>query len=111
MPTLSLKPNVRLDKLTPQMVVGLMIAWSIYSGFGYDLTVTSGEDGTHSDLSKHYQGDALDLRTKHVPADKLALILATMKAACDNQYDVVLEGADTPGSTGQHIHLEYDLHY
>ena len=100
MPTISLKPGVKIDKLKPQMALALPIISSIYAKYGYDTIVTSGNDGTHSNLSLHYEGLALDFRTRHVKTDDLGPIVAEIRQALDGEFDVVRETT--------HVHCEWD---
>lgn len=62
-------------------------------------TITSGEDGRHSHTSKHYAGDAVDLRTRYFTAEVAREVARELSAAAGPNYDVILE--DT------HIHMEY----
>lgn len=70
----------------------------IREGEEYSMTITSACDGKHMENSKHYSGNAIDIRTfdmnfaiynKHLIQNILG-----------NDYDVVLED--------NHIHIEYD---
>lgn len=110
MPINSIKPGVKLDKLTPQAVMAWNISCSVYNHYGYGCVLTSGNDGKHKEGSKHYTGNAIDLRTRHLglntglhaytarmyPTD----IARELRLALAENYDVVLES--------DHIHVEYD---
>lgn len=88
-----------------EMVLGLVIAETIFSAHGHDTVVTSINDGRHSAKSRHYIGFAVDLRSKHIhPPDVKDQILDKLKAGLPG-YDVLLEGLGTPN---EHYHLEYD---
>lgn len=66
---------------------------------GYTMTITSGRDGVHSKNSKHYTGDAIDIRTRDMSDVKK--VYAMLKENVDDKlFDVVLES--------DHIHIEYD---
>ena len=70
-----------------------------------DMLVTSGNDSTHAEGSRHYEDAALDFRTKHLsPKDKYALI-ARLGERLGLDYDVLLEAEGTPN---EHGHCEYD---
>lgn len=98
---LSIKITAKLEGMSPQTVLGIVVATGVYASLGYDCIVTSVNDGRHMDGSLHYVGDAFDLRTRHVESDCLKeLITERLKAALGSGYDVVLEG--------DHIHVEYD---
>lgn len=64
------------------------------------LTVTSGTDGKHMKGSKHYVGDALDIRTRGLDQAQVMLVATHISERLGNGYDVVVEK--------DHIHVEYD---
>lgn len=94
-----LKSCVKVEGLAPEMVLGIMVASSVYANHGYRMVITSITDGTHSYTSLHYIGHAVDLRIREIPSDDLESIVGDMKRSLTNDYDVVLEK--------DHIHLEY----
>jgi hypothetical protein len=65
-----------------------------------ELTITSGTDGKHMPGSKHYTGEALDIRTSNLTRTNRERVLVALKGRLGPQYDVVLEK--------DHIHVEYD---
>lgn len=98
---LTLKQGVRLDKLQPQIVLGLLALNQIWERYGYGpCVVTSGSEGVHKAGSLHYSGRAVDIRTRHVHPDDLTYIISQARNALGMDFDVVLEV--------DHIHLEYD---
>jgi len=64
------------------------------------LVITSGSDGEHSELSKHYKNDAIDCRTRHLKRKVVLSIAATLRNRLGTDFDVVVEGT--------HLHIEYD---
>jgi conjugal transfer mating pair stabilization protein TraG len=66
-------------------------------------TITSANDGQHSEKSLHYSGNALDFRTKDYLGDKMALV-DSIRTALGPDFDVVLEDEGLPN---EHVHLEY----
>jgi hypothetical protein len=98
-----LKPGVRVHGLKPEIVLALIPAHAIWREHGGQLVVTSGVDGTHKRASKHYSGQAVDLRIQGMP--QAAQAIAALKLALGDDYDVILEAAGTPN---EHCHLEYD---
>jgi hypothetical protein len=103
---ISLKNNVRLADLVPQMVVALVIIAAIYARRNIDCVVTSGNDSKHSPASWHYKGRALDFRCKQGALDGQEVALRDeIKAALGDEFDVVLEAV---GTDNEHIHVEYD---
>lgn len=104
-----LKLSVRADHLQPQLVLGLMVADSIFRRYEVELVITSLNDGVHGSKSKHYEGAGGDLRTKHIvgPERKTTIenILADMRDALGPDFDIVLEHF---GEENEHIHMEWD---
>lgn len=72
---------------------------------GNDATVTYSTNGVHGvnaagNSSFHYEGDAVDLRTRGLNAAERGEIVARLQDALGPNYQVVDEG--------NHIHIEYD---
>ena len=97
---LSIKPGVTLNRLSPQIVLAVMIANEVYKKHGADLVITSGDDGKHLPHSLHYQGHAVDLRIWTIAPSKVPHVVKDLRNALGANYDVVLES--------DHIHIEYD---
>lgn len=109
---LKLKEGVLLEKggvtVSPQILLALQIAEGVWRDNGVrDLVVTSLLDGVHSPKSLHYQGKAVDIRTKGMSASAVRLHSMLRAALPTNQFDVILEGLN---EAGEHIHLEFQLH-
>lgn len=87
----------------PELFEALRAAHEAARRFGVTCVVTSIKDGNHGAGSKHYQGLAFDLRTRHLgsvtPADFARTIISALGAFAW-RYDVVVEPT--------HIHIEYD---
>jgi len=97
---LSIKPNVRITNLSPQMVLAAFVWYDACIDVGVlDATITSGNDSTHSADSLHYIGHALDFRIRDIPEAILPKIIARVKEALGPDFDVVEEG--------NHVHIEY----
>ena len=79
--------------------MGIFVCEGVYEAYGYEMTVTSVTDGTHSRASLHYVGFAFDLRTRHIPLDELPLIQKDLQEALTDEFDVVLES--------NHFHIEF----
>jgi hypothetical protein len=96
-----IKQGVDLRGLTPQMTIAYAIAVALYrERCNIRCVITSARDGTHSQHSLHYSGNALDLRTYNVPTEALSLLFLDLKHALGEQFDVVLES--------DHFHIEFD---
>lgn len=92
-----IKPGVKMQGVSPELVLGLTVAESIYRERSYDLTVTSLLDGEHSKNSLHYSGNAADLRIWQV--SNPAALAQELQDALGDDWDVVAERT--------HIHVEY----
>lgn len=102
---LSLKSNVKLDPISPQIVLAIMVCQSIYDYWKFDCVITSMNDSKHSDRSLHYKGNAFDLRTKNLPENYKDKIFLEIKQSLTEDFDVIFEGR---GTVNEHIHVEYD---
>jgi hypothetical protein len=94
---ISFKPGVDVAGIRPEIMLALLVAQGAYAP--YDVIVTSVRDGKHSLTSLHYAGQAVDLRTRHVPDDQHQAIRDRLGDALTIDYDVLLEA--------DHIHVEY----
>lgn len=95
----SINPNIN-----PEIMIALFIAAHQYNEVGVEMVWTSGRDGKHSNKSKHYRGDAVDLRIWNLPDDVSPKEMAQrIRSKLNHHYDVVLEKT--------HIHIEYDPRY
>ena len=94
--------SVSLVGLAPQMTLALYIVHTILSQRGKDTVITSGSDGRHSLTSLHYDGRAVDLRSRWY-RDATAL-RQKIKDALGLDFDVLLENE---GKTNEHFHIEY----
>ena len=99
-PGCEVKPGVCLVGVQAVMARGAMRIAQVYDSRGYPCVITSGTEGTHSPTSLHYQGLALDFRTRMVPTEKRAALRDSVSDALGDDFDVVLERT--------HLHVEYD---
>lgn len=71
-----------------------------------ELVITAGMDGKHMTGSRHYVGEALDIRSKGLlTTDRKETFLEKIRTRLGPGYDCILEGANTPN---EHFHIEYD---
>ena len=73
---------------------------------GWDVTITAGTNGKHMVGSKHYTGEALDVRTKNFPSkrskqDFIAAVLLRLGPG----YEMFLEDV---GGVNEHAHVQWD---
>ena len=97
---LRIKESVDLRNLQLVMTNALFTLADLFTARGYILTVTAGQDGVHMEGSLHYRGYAVDLRSRDIPEDQRAGLLAAMKETLGPKFDIILEG--------DHFHVEYD---
>lgn len=97
---MKLLPHVEVGGLSPEILLALLVAESLFTEYGYDLTVTSLKDGRHSTNSLHYIGHAVDIRTMFIPLSRVSEIHSELRSELPkDQYDVILEPT--------HIHIEF----
>ena len=98
---MKLKKGVKISGVRPELLMGLMVANSIIAyEFNTDMVVTSCTDGTHTPMSMHYVGQAVDIRISNL-SDPVGVV-DRLKFELDGLFDIVLER--------DHIHMEYDPH-
>ena len=98
---INVKPGVRLIGLSTQIWNGVIYAHEIFDKYGQTMVITSGTEGTHSHLSYHYTGDAIDIRTNNVRDSAIIAKQIKQKLKMISPFfDVVLEET--------HIHIEFD---
>ena len=100
---LKVKASVRPRSLT--ISAGVINAASSM-GLTEDMVITSGNDSTHMEGSKHYTGEALDVRTKHLPATLKTALAEMVRQRLGPKYQVILESVGTPN---EHLHVEFDV--
>ena len=96
---MSIKKEVNLSGLQPELAVAHVEISKIYSSYGVDAVITSALDSEHKLGSLHYVGLALDYRIWNVPSLVLQELFLKIKEALGSQFDVVLED--------DHIHVEF----
>ena len=93
-----IKRGVDVSGLKPEILIAYVEAQFIWREQATRAVITSGLDGNHMEGSKHYIGQAIDLRTRDLTNPSLARDKLSQSLGSD--YDVVLES--------DHIHVEYD---
>lgn len=94
---IAIKPGVRVEGLQPEILLALFIAHELFKEQAQTITLTCGTDGQHKASSRHYCGQAVDIRLPTAGKERLVEQLA---GRLGEGYDVVLEG--------DHIHVEFD---
>ncbi|HQK28460.1 MAG TPA: hypothetical protein PLC85_11090 [Smithellaceae bacterium] len=67
---------------------------------GKEIVITSLIDGVHSKNSRHYSGNAFDMRVWIYTDSQRSQITKRLKSELGRDFDVIDEG--------DHIHIEYD---
>ena len=103
---ISFKRGVRLHGLKPQIAAILTLCDGVYARHNVvDCVVTSINDGYHIPKSRHYRGEAVDLRVHNIPKQLRIQVVEEIRRALPMDFDIILESIDTPN---EHIHIEWD---
>ena len=105
---LKFKPGTQVDLLDSAIIPGL-VAFITLMESALDvnkLIVTSVNDGVHKSGSLHYQGRAIDFRSKIYPRERLEHVVAEFRKLYSADYQLLWEH---PGQPNEHLHLEYDV--
>ncbi len=89
-----------LDAETTAIWAMLTVAKEVVEGYGVEFVITSGCEGKHKKNSLHYQGHAIDVRTRDLPYHQRSPCAEEIHRRLDDDYDVLLES--------DHIHIEWD---
>ena len=82
------------------MAFATMVVEGVCRGYGVECVITSAFDGEHKPGSLHYEGKALDYRTRDIPKLSRERFAKDVAERLPPGYDVVLEST--------HLHVEYD---
>ncbi len=96
---MQIKDGVDINGIKPELVMGFIVADSVYKDLGKELVVTAVVDGKHGIGSFHYIGLAGDLRTRFFD-DNGEEAARRLRVSLGKQWDVVLEK--------DHIHIEFN---
>lgn len=103
---LTTKATVRFRIITPALLhmLGVLERLSrTLDGLPEEgLVITAGSDGMHMTGSRHYTGEAIDLRSKTLGALTPSLV-AMLRAELGPQFTVLLEDEGLPN---EHIHAQ-----
>jgi hypothetical protein len=88
-------------KTSPEIQHAMHVADALSKAVsGKEILITALFDGTHKKGSKHYEGNAFDIRKWHYNNDQLHSLLINLKENLGPDYDIIEEKT--------HIHIEYD---
>ena len=100
---IQVKQGVDLRGIGAEIVRGAVIMAGVLEAHGAKCLITSCRDSKHMEKSKHYIGDAIDIRlaSRWVTTANIDLtVLNEARAALGDQFDLVLES--------DHYHCEFD---
>lgn len=93
--------KIKLEELNSTIrcrILDMALICQKVEGKEYVMTITSANDGNHMKNSKHYSGEAIDIRRNDMKNAKN--VVEEMRRILDREFDIVLEET--------HIHVEYD---
>ena len=108
------KDTVNFSKLHPAMILACTRLESIYDSFSTELWITSANDSEHKEGSKHFDGRALDFRTKNIVGislpglssnDKKNRMLNRIKEALGPFFFCQIEDLGEPN---EHLHIQFN---
>jgi hypothetical protein len=109
---IKLKDGVTWEGVQPEIMVGLSYLYAsfiIHDQFMLVVTSTRYDYDKHMKGSKHYEGQAIDIRSRNIPQNERYLILShavkSLAKYHGKDYYLFLEAKGTPN---EHYHLEYD---
>jgi uncharacterized protein YcbK (DUF882 family) len=101
-----IKPGVQIAGLRREMQIALDYVEEVYEKYGHTPIITDAYDDKKRIIrgrvkdSKHYSGEAFDVRIWNVGADVHRIYGRLLKGLTDIGFDIILEN--------DHIHIEYD---
>ena len=104
---MKIKPGASVRGLEPEMLIGLAVVEEVFAKGNIPLVVTEGTGGTHMPGSLHYEGLAVDIRSRDIAPAAIETVRKEIYAALGNddklgiksEFDFVVEG--------DHFHLEF----
>ena len=95
--------NVSLVGLCPQISLAVCLIAHLW-GDDEDFVITSANDSNHSRTSLHWDGKAIDIRSKNLTGKRKLEVLRDVRRSLGADFDFILEGTGTPN---EHFHLEW----
>lgn len=97
------KISANVEKLSKEVEIAVhksALICKLICGTNYTMTITSGNDGVHMKKSKHYENNAIDIRTRDMENWQKLIVQEKIAKELGRHYDVILEET--------HLHIEYD---
>jgi len=103
---IKIKEGVDISGCGAPILIALIKAEGIYSEKGHACTVISASEQTerHAPRSPHCQGNAIDIRIKHVPEEGRAELVRRIRASVGSSYLVIREG---PSNENEHLRIQH----
>jgi len=93
--------NETVVKPTVEIETAMDVADALSNAIaGKDIVVTAILDGKHKTGSKHYEGNAFDMRIWIYSKSELSTLVSNLRGNLGIDYDIVLHET--------HLHIEYD---
>jgi len=94
-----------LGTVRPKNLVIMAAFANAAEDLGITTTITVGSNGKHMLGSKHYDGNALDIRSKDLGQGIKIILLSKALERLGKNYQGLIEDQGTPN---EHFHVEYD---
>jgi len=105
---IGVKVGARIERLSPEVTAAYPRIVGAFRDSGAPRPViTSGNDSRHKRGSRHYAGQAIDIRCNHLPDEHCERITGALKQGLGPDFDVIFERFPNHPEN-DHIHLEHD---
>ena len=97
---MKIKQGCRVGGIKPEMIIATLLIEPVLNDYGQELVITEGTGGKHSATSRHYSGNALDVRIWKLSEDGTVDECADkLRTALGAEYRVIVH--DT------HLHIMF----
>lgn len=96
---MKIKPGVKLCGLKPEILLGHLVVARAFREMGRECVITEVTGGVHGRASLHYQGQAIDYRTRHLSGQEKTTLLNQILVRLNGEFDVVMHP--------DHLHVEW----
>lgn len=105
-----LKTGVQIAGIKIEMQDALTVLEPLFRviSSGSPLVITSGTEGDHGDQSYHYNGLALDLRSKHLDLIDKEAFTRAMRVVLRSIHPAYFAFLEAEGTDNEHFHIEFN---